>query len=210
MSAKTKSSKTIIGKICIGCKNDLPLDNFKEQKNAFLGRTSRCNECCRIKSSEFRKTRRGVIATMHTAQIMGSNQRGYDLPNYSRFELRAWVFNHPLFDNLYEDWVASGYDKWKKPSCDRIDDYKPYTLSNIQLVTWRENWERSHKDRINGINQKQTKAIEMIDRQSLQVIRTFYSSAQASREIGVTQAHVGACCRGKRKSSNGYYWRWAQ
>jgi len=210
MSRMTTSVQTEIGKICIGCGNDVPLADFRPQRNAFLGRTSRCNECHRIETVEFRKTPEGIVATMHTAQIAASKKRGHNPPAYTRAELREWVFGNPSFKVLFDNWVGSGYDKWKKPSCDRIDDYKPYILSNLQLVTWRANWERSHQDRINGVNQKQSKAIEMIDRETMKVLRTFYSSAQASRELGVVQAHVGACCRGKRKSSNGYYWRWAQ
>lgn len=207
MSVNRKSKKTEIGKICARCLNDKPLSEFKSQKNGLLGKTSKCYQCVRDKTNEFRKTRAGVVSTIYDAQLSSSRRRGHNPPSYSRDELREWVLSNPAFELLYQDWVDSGHDTRKKPSCDRINDYLPYLLSNIQLITWNENLMKSHRDRKNGVNQKQSKAIEMIDRQSLEVLRTFYSAAQASREIGVTESHVRACCRGDRKSSNGYYWR---
>jgi len=55
------------------------------------------------------------------------------------------VYKQPNFEELYNNWVKHGYDKWYKPSVDRLNDDKGYSFSNIQLVTWKENSDKQHK-----------------------------------------------------------------
>ena len=49
-------------------------------------------------------------------------------------------------------------DELKQLCTDRIDDYKSYTLDNIQLITFRENVLKAHEDQITGKNRKLNKA----------------------------------------------------
>jgi hypothetical protein len=207
MGAKSTSVKTIIGKTCAGCGNDTPLDGFKVQKNGFLGRTSRCKKCIVIDTANYRLTEIGVISTMYAAQLMSSRRRKHPRPNYSCNELKDWLLAKTNFRELYRGWVESGYDTKLKPSCDRLDDYIPYQISNLRVVTWRENYERSHRDRKNGINRKQSYEIEMIDPKTGVVVSRFYSSAQAQRETGANQGHIRECCKGVRQTCNGFAWR---
>jgi hypothetical protein len=44
------------------------------------------------------------------------------------------------FQDLFDAWVASGYAKKMVPSLDRIDPTKTYSLDNVRLVTWYENY----------------------------------------------------------------------
>jgi len=76
-------------------------------------------------------------------------KRGHLNPTYSLNELRDWLFSQDEFHKIYDEWVESGYDRWKRPSCDRLDDYKPYSLDNMRIVSWRDNWGDSTHHRRN-------------------------------------------------------------
>ena len=39
-------------------------------------------------------------------------------------------------------------------------------------------------------------------------INKFYSISEASRETGVTRTSIGECCRGERKQTGGYKWKY--
>jgi hypothetical protein len=57
-------------------------------------------------------------------------------------EFHQWAINHPEYNRLYDEWVASGYDRKLSPSVDRIDPDKGYELENMQWLTHSENSRR--------------------------------------------------------------------
>jgi hypothetical protein len=83
---------------------------------------------------------------MYSNERSSSKKRGLKGPNYTKAEFKAWVLSQPNFMELYNDWVDSGYDRWYKPSADRIDNMKDYTLSNLQLMTAWENHQKSRME----------------------------------------------------------------
>ena len=110
---------------------------------------------------------------------------------------------------LYNEWVTSGYDKYAKPSLDRIDDYKGYSFDNIQLMTWGENDTKGSLDVRNGINNKHSKAVLQYDLNG-NFIKEYYSMAQAERETGVSHSNISNVCQHKRYliTSGGYKWEY--
>ena len=48
--------------------------------------------------------------------------------------------------------------------CYRQDDYKPYKLDNLRLVTWKENLDKCNQDKRNGINNKLSKSVIRMDK----------------------------------------------
>lgn len=38
--------------------------------------------------------------------------------------------------------------------------------------------------------------------------RIFESATIAARELGLDNAHIGKCCKGKLKTTGGYHWRY--
>lgn len=64
--------------------------------------------------------------------------KGWPYPTYSKGELTEWLYDNNV-EVLFKDFVNSGYEKYKRPSIDRIDDYGLYEFSNMQLITWWEN-----------------------------------------------------------------------
>lgn len=56
--------------------------------------------------------------------------------------------------------------------------------------------------------QKVSKAVEQLDLNGQQ-LHVYPSQSEAARKTGSTQDGISDCCRGKRKSHNGYLWRYA-
>ena len=81
--------------------------------------------------------------TVYQSQKTNSRHRGHDEPTYTRQELQDWIIAQPHFETLYQDYIASDYNKWKCPSVDRIDNTKGYSMDNIELMTWKQNSEKS-------------------------------------------------------------------
>jgi len=164
-----------------------------------------CRICRNARQYAHKKTKRGVVLTIFSSQKASSLRLGYKKPIYTSQELKEWLFNQPLFHELYDKWVESGYDRWVKPSVDRKDDYKPYAFDNIQLMTWRENNEKIHRDKTEGRNNKQSRAVLQYDLDG-NFIKEYYSIAQAVRETQTHQSLLLSVCMGKRKTTNKSIW----
>ena len=54
-----------------------------------------------------------------------------------------------------------------------------------------------------------SKSVQMIDIESQEIIRTFSSISEASREMGISSGNISAVCRGLgRKQAGGYIWKY--
>lgn len=148
----------------------------------------------------------GLIANIYGRQRHASKHRNHSPPNYNQEELKLWIFEQINFEDLYQAWVESGFNKNLTPSCDRLDDYKPYTLDNIRLVTWIVNNRRSHSDMKNGINNKHSKAVLQLTRDGA-IIAEHHSASHASRVTGTNQSCISFCCNGKHLTAGGFVWR---
>ena len=113
-----------------------------------------------------------------------------------------------LFHTIYDNWVASNYNSDLTPSLDRIDDYLPYTETNIELVTWKENKDKGHLDRKEGRNNKQSRSVEQFTLDE-EYVATYHSMHEAERITGITRSSIGKCCRGVLKQSNHFKWQYA-
>ncbi len=93
------------------------------------------------------RTSKEILTTdMISSQRLNSKRRGHTAPPYTSLQFREWVFAQPNFNQLYDDWVASGYETMMKPSCDRNDSTLPYSFDNITLMTWKQNHENNVVD----------------------------------------------------------------
>jgi len=144
-----------MSKKCSICLKHKDLKYFHISKNTKTGLSYDCKECSAKRVLKYRKTKTGLINLLFNSQYRRSKRRGHEPPNYTKQGFNTWILSQQNFKKLYDNWVKSGYDKWLKPSVDRIDNYKGYCFDNIQLVTWKENYEKGHADRKNGVNNKQ-------------------------------------------------------
>lgn len=119
----------------------------QNESNFYASKT--CKQCIK---DEYR-TLPKLIRVMYNSQVFNCKHRG-DTMNLTRVDFEAWILSQPNLYTLYSEWIASGWSKESRPSVDRLDDYATYSLTNIRLVTWKENKSKGHKDRKSGVNGK--------------------------------------------------------
>lgn len=193
-------------KLCVRCDKSKTISDFYRYKKT--GRSYKlCKSCEKEKANAYQKTKEGVAAVIYNSQKQSSIKRGHKLPDYSWQGLLSWMNKQLNFDAIYLNWLNSGYSKDKKPSCDRINDYFPYTLDNIRLCTWAENNEKGSYNLRNGINNKINKAVVQLDMRG-NFISRHHSISKASRSIDKPNTNIVKCLKGKIKHAYGYIWKY--
>jgi len=147
----------------------------------------------------YRRTVKGILTNIYHHQI---HRRHKVL--YSRFELMDKFSGNRKFLDIYNRWVKSGYCKQFKPSIDRIDCLKNYTLDNIQCMTWAEN---RYKQRFE-FKRIRAKRVWMV--MGNRVVKIFNSVSHAVKETGLHQGNISSCLHGKRQYCGGYKWQYEQ
>lgn len=201
--------KRINMKKCTSCKILKNESEFGADKKGRNGLQSICKICSNKKHYEYQKTIKGLIVTIYQQQKTNSRIRKMNQPTFSRNELEEWIIHNPYFNKLYKTWVESGYIKQLRPSIDRLDDYKGYSLDNIRLVTFRDNEIKNNEDRINGKNNKKSKAVIRLSKDGI-FEKEYYSAMNAEREDGYMNQHIITVCKGKAKTTGGKKWMYKQ
>ena len=189
-------------KHCTACSLMLPLSSYSNKNGGKYGKNSICKSCAQIKQ----RTKEGHIIQLYSSQRKASRLKNYDMPNYTSKELITWCLNQPVYHKLYDNWVKSGFDKKLSPSCDRLDDYKPYSFDNLQIVTWEQNLKNEWSRRKKGENAKQSKRVGQFT-MYMEYITSFPSIREASRATNTNYGNLGECCRGKTSHAGGFIWK---
>lgn len=158
------------------------------------------------KLRNWRKTIPGLISNIYNNQKQNSKRRGHNPPLYKQEELKEWLFSQPNFYTLYNEWKKSNFNRNLAPSCDRINDYKGYSLDNIKLTTWKKNSDRFGRDMMNGINTKQCLAVLQYDLEG-NFINEYYSIAQAMRETKIKGIATVVAYNPTRRAGN-FVWKY--
>ena len=191
-------------KKCTTCNQEKELSDFHKDKYSISGFSFRCKKCELIRSKIYKRTEDGLISVIYSNQKSNAKKRGRLIPNYTKEDLKKWLYNNG-FKILYDTWEKANYDIKLVPSCDRLNDYEDYSLSNIRLVTWNENNIKHYNDVKFGINTKFTKSIKGINIENGET-KHYFSLAQASRELNINRSGISNNLRGKTQSSGGYKW----
>lgn len=138
---------------------------------------------------------------MYAKQLERSRLKGFPMPDYSLNWLHDRFLNDTKFKRLYAEWVKSGYNKWKKPSIDRINRLKPYTKDNIQLLSWADNRAKENNER------KSHKGRVIQYKNGIEVAR-YASQKQLVKQTGFTQGLVSEVLNGKRNHHKGYTFKY--
>ena len=194
-------------KRCIVCNEVKILVEFGIKKTCTDGRLNQCKVCIAKKALAVRRTKKGLVKRIYHGQKKNSIHRGHPMPTYTIDELRLWFKCNPVSDQLFLEWRASGYEKMLAPSVDRIDDYKGYSLDNIQLLTWQDNLDKSHIDRKEGRNNKHNKAVIQLTLDS-EFMEEFHSAAEADRQTSIDRVSIGRCCVNKSQTAGGFKWKY--
>lgn len=134
-------------KVCITCEIEKEFFYFPKRKSSKDGYRNECKLCLSNRVKVYQKTKKGLLSCIYNDQLKSCKKRPKPYPTYTKKELGEWLFSQSNFDKLYKNWVNSGHKKDLRPSVDRIDDNISYNMSNIQLMTWKENNEKGYKTR---------------------------------------------------------------
>jgi len=186
-------------KTCTKCKKLLNNVQFQNSSTTKDRKSNHCKDCL----LQYRRKKNTLINQIYGHQREKSKRRNHKLPDYTLEELKLWL-KLTNFDNLYTEWVNSNFNKDLVPSLDRLNDYKPYTLGNIHVTTWKDNNIKGYKDRKNGVNNKLSKAVKQLT-QNGEVLNTFPSLSEASRKTNTSISNISRACN-NGGTSCGFRW----
>ena len=198
-------------KKCTKCKIEKTFYKFSKVVRWLDWLSSQCKKCLCEKQNKYKRTIPWLVTAIYSKQRISSKRRWHNMPNYTRIELEKWIIKQNNFKKLYDNWVNSWYSKMIVPSVDRIDDYKWYSFDNIQLMTWKENKDKSHKDMRNGkltnwVNPQ--KKISWVNLKTGEIIK-FHSMMEAERNIWVDHWNISNCCNWKNWYTQAWWYRWS-
>jgi len=195
-------------KKCTKCETNKSLDNFSNKKDTIDGLSYECRACRKLGKEIYHKTIDGVITAIYGSQKGKSKLRGHKPPLYSKKQLSDWLRNDWLFLLLYRNWCNCNYNKNLKPSCDRLDDTKGYSFTNIQIITWAENNSKHHIDCKFGKNNSANPhkhVIQLTNKGNFLI--DFISIREAERTTLIDRASITRCCQNKQKTAGGFKWK---
>lgn len=152
---------------------------------------------------KFRRTQKGVLTNIYNKMKERSIKYGRPLPDFSLKELHDRFLNDSTFLYIFNNWVKGNYQYYLKPSIDRINPDMPYTMKNIQIMTWRDN--RLKGDMENS--KRRNIAILKYDFMG-NVIENFKSITETHEKTGVSKSAIIRSCRGKKICANGYIFKY--
>jgi len=192
-------------KVCTKCRAAKDKADFYDSKDHAEGVHTWCKQCAgEVKFIRIR-TLTGKAKKIYDTQVSSSKTRGHTLPEFTKEELVDWLIKQPKYLRLHKEWVESDYSRWLAPSCDRTDDYKPYSLERIEIKTWKENLNKSHFDRVSGVNNKASKTIVQLAL-DLEFVEEYYSMKEAYRQTNIGHANISEVCNGNRSTAGGFKW----
>lgn len=204
-------------KTCEDCGKTLPLGAFRPKTSNKDGLEIRCKAC---RNTRYNKADpHKVFRKIYERQTHHSIGRGHPPPAYSLEQLIAWADQQPQLWQLWQDYVASGYQSNLKPSCDRKDNTRPYELANLEIVTWAENRFRACRDKRAGILNAQQRPVAAFNPDG-SLHKEYVSIMDAVRDVqghmwGVASVANGKPVKGGRgkiyipKTYKGFIWKWA-
>lgn len=129
-----------------------------------------------------------------------------DIIESERLLIRKNAFGM-LYPPLLDEW---DYEK-NKPL---LPDY--FSRGSNQKVWWKckngHSWQAQISNRCNGSGcpKCRIKPVVMLDPETLNEIKRYGSTTQASKDLGITSSNILAVCKGQRNLAGGYRWKFVE
>lgn len=192
----------LIEKRCYRCRKIKPLEEFNKNKSKPSGHCDECRECKKELDTQYRRTELGLISGIYSTQKHTSKKRGHLAPNYSKAQLIDFMYKNNYIE-LYTTWVFSEYDTNLVPSIDRTNRNLPYTLENIQLVTWEFNNQKGREES----KETYSKRVQQYS-MSGELLGIYPSIIEASGASGLDKGTISDIARGIRKNfTSPFIWK---
>lgn len=203
-------------KQCSDCNQTKPFTDFVPKPSCKDGYEPRCRNCRSIRYNK--STPDLVFKKIYLAQVHHSISRGHPAPNYLLDDLKTWADKQPHLHKIWNDFVNSNYSSKLVPSIDRIDDSLPYTLNNIQLMTWEENRAKGARSKRAGLVNANQRAVRAINPDGT-IYRDFISIMDAVRHVNGRMWGIASVANNKPithskggsyvpQSYKGFKWEW--
>ena len=131
---------------CSKCNTKKENSEFTKNATRPNGLGAYCKKCQAAMEKACGRSFKGVIRHIYASQKRSSEKREMELPLYTQDELYDFCSWNDKFIELYNKWEDNGYETMMKPSLDRIDYSLPYSLDNIRVMTWGDNFNRQNTD----------------------------------------------------------------
>ena len=106
-----------------------------------------------------------------------------------------------VIDNIFsQPCVHCGKTGWNIIGCNRIDNSKPHTMDNVEPCCKDCNTDMWSNESAKQVYQY------LLDGT---LVKIWPSTSECGKN-GYCQSHVGACCRGERKTHKGYRWSYGE
>lgn len=202
-------------KICIACNKNKSLSDFPQHKGFSDGLRSTCKECY---NNEQKSNPERFFRKIYATQCVSSQKRKHPAPSYTLLDLMIWADKQPNLCKIWYEYQKSNYDKNLAPSIDRLDSSLPYSLANIELVTWAVNNSRGWSDTKSGNKITRHKAVRALNLDDT-LYRDYISIHAASRDTGAAVTNIQRIADktvitkpdGRTtvlKTSKGFKWEW--
>ena len=155
------------------------------------------------KPEPWHKKKRTILSRIYTNQVYDHKRRNRPLPAYTRQELIDRFVNDKRFIRLVNEWIKSGCMIYKKPTIDRIDCRRPYTMQNIHIMTWEENQFK----RLFELKYFHPNCMSVAAYKDGVLVRIYRTQAEAGRKLGIQQNNISSVIRGIGKTLGGFEWR---
>ena len=193
-------------KVCNVCSVSKSTNDFHKGPGAF-GVNASCKPCVCARNKARSRSYKGLMMCMNSNSHQNSRDRGHVPPSFTKSELFTFIEDNG-YKRLFDAWVASDYEKLLKPSIDRLDSTKPYSIGNIRLVTWDENniaayTERKSCKRITRQNRKIRQLTE-----DFEPVMEYGSISKAARDNGFCRTNINGCLQGLRELAHGFRWEY--
>lgn len=183
-----------VEKGCYYCGNIKPITEFNKNKSKPSGHCDECKECKKVLDLNYRRSEVGLLTKIYGTQKHKSMLRGHPLPSYSKVQLIEFMYKNNYI-KLYDTWVSSGYNINLVPSIDRVNRNLPYTLENIQLVTWEFNNQKGREES----KEAYSKRVQQYSRDG-ELLGIYPSIREASRTTGLDHNTISENAKGLRKN----------